>query len=655
VETKKIVTRKYWFILVGVLLAQLALAAGATGAALAGEEGTLKWRYKVGSTYTSPAIGQGGTVYVSSWGNLYAFSPEGTLKWLYPTGNSWSPVIGQDGTIYVGSGLWEGYVYAINPDCNLKWRYQTPTSISCESAIGADGTIYTGSYDAFYALNPDGTLKWKYPIKSSGIQAGPVIAADGAIYVGFADPGEDNAYLHALNPNGTLKWKSTAGILWDSRAFISIGLDDTIYTLLAPTSDGNSKFCALNPGGTMKWSRKYPYGGVPTIAQDGTIYASFWDYCETTNDSKPCLYALNSNNTVKWKHPGYKEFDTQSSCIGADGTIYLGINYLESYTSGSAYLCAVRPDGSIKWQYETGSSSSTSPVIGPDGTLYMNNYFDGYLYAINTDSSGPAPSPWPMDRHDYQHTARFKTPPPLAKFIAKPLSGLAPLLVKFSNASTGKITGFSWDFGDGSGSTAASASHTYQNPGAYNARLTVTGPGGSNTMSTTITATPRPPVVNFTDIPHKGQAPLTVQFNDLSTGIIQSRVWDFGDGTTDTSPNPSHTFNPWGTYKVRLTVTGPGGTKSKTAKVIAVRPPKPKAAFTPTPAVGPAPLMVQFTDASTGLIDSRSWSFGDGSAADTTPTPGHTYNNPGKYKVKLTLTGPGGSVTKSATIKVTAP
>ncbi len=59
-----------------------------------------------------------------------------------------------------------------------------------------------------------------------------------------------------------------------------------------------------------------------------------------------------------------------------------------------------------------------------------------------------------------------------------------------------------------------------------------------------------------------GEAPLTVGFTDLSTGNITSWLWTFGDNTTSTAQNPSHTYTTAGTFPVSLTVTGPGGSNT---------------------------------------------------------------------------------------------
>jgi PKD repeat protein len=69
---------------------------------------------------------------------------------------------------------------------------------------------------------------------------------------------------------------------------------------------------------------------------------------------------------------------------------------------------------------------------------------------------------------------------------------------------------------------------------------------------------------NFSANPTKGSAPLTVSFTDQSTGSITSWEWDFGDGSSSTAQNPSHTYFDSGTYTVTLTVAGPEGSDFET-------------------------------------------------------------------------------------------
>ncbi|HLV33635.1 MAG TPA: PKD domain-containing protein, partial [Spirillospora sp.] len=76
-----------------------------------------------------------------------------------------------------------------------------------------------------------------------------------------------------------------------------------------------------------------------------------------------------------------------------------------------------------------------------------------------------------------------------------------------------------------------------------------------------------PPVADFSAAPVSGEAPLTVTFTDESTGVIDTYLWDFGDGNTSADQNPVHTFTAPGTYTVELTVTGPGGTDTATLPI----------------------------------------------------------------------------------------
>ena len=104
--------------------------------------------------------------------------------------------------------------------------------------------------------------------------------------------------------------------------------------------------------------------------------------------------------------------------------------------------------------------------------------------------------------------------------------------------------------------------HTYTTPGNHTATLTVWNhlrPDLTYTASKTMTAYGLPAAA-FTASRLTGTAPLTVRFTDTSTGIPTIWAWDFGDGTTSTEQNPTHTFTQSGkAYTVRLYVENPAG------------------------------------------------------------------------------------------------
>jgi len=85
---------------------------------------------------------------------------------------------------------------------------------------------------------------------------------------------------------------------------------------------------------------------------------------------------------------------------------------------------------------------------------------------------------------DAQITATLLPDPPIADFTAGPTSGLAPLVVTFTNQST-DYTASLWNYGDETTGTLQSPTHTYTTAGVYTVSLTVSGPGGTDTLTRT--------------------------------------------------------------------------------------------------------------------------------------------------------------------------
>ncbi len=158
----------------------------------------------------------------------------------------------------------------------------------------------------------------------------------------------------------------------------------------------------------------------------------------------------------------------------------------------------------------------------------------------------------------------------------------------------------------------------------------------------------QPPHAEFVAAPTSGVSPLAVQFTNQSTGDYETCTWTFGDGGTSTScGNPSHTYTTKGVYTVVLTVTGPEGTDTRTsAGYITVYEPA-LAAFAASPTSGIPPLLVTFTNQSTGDYDTCAWTFGDGGASSSCGNPTHTYAAEGVYTVGLSVSGPGGTNTNT--------
>lgn len=142
------------------------------------------------------------------------------------------------------------------------------------------------------------------------------------------------------------------------------------------------------------------------------------------------------------------------------------------------------------------------------------------------------------------------------------------LTANFVNNSE-NATSFVWDFGDGSTSTEAHPSHTYEEGGSYTVVLTATdGSGAEAEVSREVRVTAPAPVAYFTyDV-----FDLTGTFTNTSQNAT-SYLWNFGDGNTSTEEHPTHTYRYEGNYKVVLTATGEDGVETQTRKEIFVEKP----------------------------------------------------------------------------------
>lgn len=150
---------------------------------------------------------------------------------------------------------------------------------------------------------------------------------------------------------------------------------------------------------------------------------------------------------------------------------------------------------------------------------------------------------------------------PVADFSVSASNGCQPLQVQFTDLSSGLVTGWQWDFGDGSQDFTPNPAHVYPLPGTYTVTLTVTGPVGTDTMVITDLITVDPlPVADFTASVVSGDFPLSVDFTDMSAGEPNAWQWDFGDGQTSVEQDPTHVYAGPGFYTVILSAqNGCGG------------------------------------------------------------------------------------------------
>jgi len=203
----------------------------------------------------------------------------------------------------------------------------------------------------------------------------------------------------------------------------------------------------------------------------------------------------------------------------------------------------------------------------------------------------------------------------------------------FSGASTGVITNWLWNFGDGNNSTLQNPLHIFTTAGTHNVLLTVTSNAGCMNSFTGNVMVNHSPKAKFVSDSVCVNAPL--QFIDSSYvpgSSISSWNWQFGSIGSSTQQNPVVTFTPSGTYSVTLSVTSAQGCTGSSSQLVQVMP-LPVPSFSFSPQYGPLPLHVNFSNLSSGASH-YVWSFGEG-LPDTSRNPSHSYLNTGLYHIQL--------------------
>ncbi len=219
-----------------------------------------------------------------------------------------------------------------------------------------------------------------------------------------------------------------------------------------------------------------------------------------------------------------------------------------------------------------------------------------------------------------------------------------PSAYSFTDGSDSSFTTV-WNYGDGSPlDTNWTGNHTYTAGGTYNACSYVTTSCGVDTVCTTVTVCGPDPVSAFGAVP----TGFDVQFADSSSNAV-SWLWDFGDGSSDTTANPMHTYSAIGWYTVCLITTNSCSVGDTICdSVFVCTAPMASMGYT---MVGNDTLI--FSDSSM-YATSWWWDFGDG-GTDTTQNPMHTYTTDGTFNICLITTNACGSdtVCTSVTICVT--
>lgn len=262
---------------------------------------------------------------------------------------------------------------------------------------------------------------------------------------------------------------------------------------------------------------------------------------------------------------------------------------------------------------------------------------------------------------------------PTAIASATPLSGEAPLEVKFTGDKSEddmNIASFRWRFAQGEVSNEVNPTFTFTEAGTYPVTLTVKDENGledkANLTITVSESENQAPKAVLGTSKTSGEAPLTVRFtanNSTDDKEVTGYSWNFGINQPSTNKTVERTFSDPGTYVVKLTVSDKEGLTDTKSTTITVNEPvnqnqAPIAKGVPSVTSGEAPLTVNFKgDQSTDddAIVSYAWNFKDGATSNNV-NPSHTFQNPGTYRVELTVTDSDGAKNSDIdTITVSAP
>jgi PKD repeat protein len=371
----------------------------------------------------------------------------------------------------------------------------------------------------------------------------------------------------------------------------------------------------LNGGGRAAISTWNLTGSEPVLC------AAFGVSADEVFSTVPPIYRWDPSHAVFTSPMDVPDLSTFNDDFGSDADRL-------SYVSGDVIAVA---------GYTVASSSGQAAIVIADGSRILNAFL--WDESNQDDDTDGVDDVLELIINEIE----FLRPGPRADFSASDTQSVPGQDLTFTDLSTGTPLAWYWDFGDGEYSVEQDPLHAYAGTGTYTVTLTASNADGQDTVTKTDYITVGVAgAADFSATPTSGNAPLMVDFTDLSTGDILAWDWDFGDTGISTDQNPSHEYTTPGVYTVTLVITDydGGDTETKTDYITVGDPGV--AAFSAAPTEGIMGMTVDFTDESTGDVASWDWDFGDGDSS-TNQNPSHEYADPGIYDVSLAVTDAYGS------------
>jgi len=239
--------------------------------------------------------------------------------------------------------------------------------------------------------------------------------------------------------------------------------------------------------------------------------------------------------------------------------------------------------------------------------------------------------------------------------------GCTPLTVNFSNTSTISseidVLGLSWGFGDGgSGSGLTEISHTYTAAGTFTPSLSLTtnqqGCDVTKNFPDLIQANTVENVgfITTPNVPTACDPPFQVAFNNTTPGSNLQFQWDFGNGQTANTPNPSAlTYTDYGRFKVTLTATDELGCQNSFEEQVNVGKPRANFSIRDTFCIGDSIQLFNLSDPG-----EYRWDFGSNAVPllSTEENPIVVFKEKGIYPIRLSVSDPSRGCQSDTTIQV---
>lgn len=398
-----------------------------------------------------------------------------------------------------------------------------------------------------------------------------------------AEPGNCYGSMEILGGNSVC---GTNEILWQSGSFMNTNWQTTTVTF-TPTS--NWCYITFHPywisdcNGYVNCSLDNISPIVPAVPPEPGINIT----SPTANADMPCSFTVTGTN------------DTVAINIAVSGD-FVGSPQMATLLTDSTWELVVT--------YPPGFDGSTQIIAG---ALFVDQ---------TTDAD----------------TVDFNIILPQADFTSTIVcEGNPTVFTDLSTAGSGNITAWDWDFDDGSSANVQSPTHTYANPGTYNASLAVTTDAGcTHTYTADVIVNPNPQVDFTAPAVCVGNITSFQNQTTIATGNVAQWDWDFGDGVgTDTQQNPTYQYANVQTYPVTLSAVSDSGCTGTISHNVDVNS-RPVADFSFVSGCSPT---VQFTDLSSvpiGNVNAWNWSFGD-FASSSLQDPSHNYSFAGAFSVRL--------------------